>query len=72
MQSRKMSLLESVINILVGYGISVGAQIAIFPLFGLHASISDNLKMGGLFTIVSLARSYCIRRVFNALLLWGK
>lgn len=37
MQSRWMSLLESLTNIVVGYGIAVLTQIAVFPLFGLHA-----------------------------------
>ena len=67
MQSRAMSLLESIANVVVGYGVAVGAQIVVFPLFGLHASVSDNLMIGVVFTGVSLVRSYVLRRVFNAL-----
>ncbi len=62
-----MSLIESVANVMVGYGVAVSAQIVVFPMFGLHASVSDNLMMGGVFTVVSLVRSYLLRRVFNAM-----
>ncbi|WP_424894932.1 DUF7220 family protein [Tepidimonas sp. HKU79] len=33
-QSRWMSLLEAVTNVLVGYGAAVATQWAVFPLFG--------------------------------------
>ena len=52
-------------NVAVGYGIAVATQVAVFPLFGLHASLADNLAIGAVFTVVSLARSYVLRRVFN-------
>jgi hypothetical protein len=67
MQSRTMSIIESVANVAIGYGIAVCAQIAIFPLFGINVPIGDNLAIGGLFTIVSLLRSYFLRRIFNAI-----
>ena len=65
MQSRFMSLLEAVTNIVVGYGLAVLTQIIVFPFFGLHASLSDNLLLGSVFTIVSLARGFALRRIFN-------
>ena len=67
MQSRCMSFVESVSNIVVGYGLAVLTQIIVFPLFGLHASLGENLLIGCLFTAVSLVRSYALRRIFNAL-----
>lgn len=66
-QSRKMSLVESLANVAIGYGVAVGAQILIFPLFGLHVPLHDNLMIGGLFTVVSIVRSYVVRRAFNAM-----
>ncbi len=66
-QSRRMSLVEAVANVALGYGVAVLAQIAVFPLFGLHPSISDNLAIGAVFTVVSLLRSYAVRRMFNAI-----
>ena len=64
-QSRRASLLESATNIAIGYGVAVAAQVAIFPLFGINVPLGDNLLIGGLFTAVSLVRSYALRRLFN-------
>lgn len=64
-QSKKHSLLESVVNVAIGYGIAILSQIAIFPLFGIHIPLRDNLLIGVIFTIVSIVRSYALRRAFN-------
>lgn len=64
-QSRRASILEAVINVLVGYWIAVLAQVAIFPLFGVNLPLGQNMAIGGLFTVVSLVRSYALRRAFN-------
>ena len=65
MQSRWLSFVEAVTNIVVGYGLAVLTQIMVFPLFGLHASLSENLLIGCFFVGVSLIRSFAIRRLFN-------
>ena len=67
MQSRWMSLVESLTNIAVGYGLAVLTQIVVFPLFGLQASLGENLLIGAMFTAVSLVRSFALRRIFNRL-----
>lgn len=64
-QSRKMSLAESLLNVAIGYVIAIAAQIAVFPLFGIHVPLHDNLMIGALFTVVSIVRSYTLRRLFN-------
>jgi len=66
-QSRLMSLVEAIANVAVGYGVAVGTQMLIFPVFGLHTTLAQNLKMGGIFTIVSLARSFVLRRLFETI-----
>lgn len=66
-QSKKHSFIESIVNILIGYGVAVGSQILIFPAFGVHIPISDNLMIGLWFTAISIVRSYTVRRVFNGL-----
>ncbi len=66
-QTRWMSLVEAVTNVLVGYGVAVATQWAVFPLFGLHATLQENLLIGLIFTAVSLVRSYVLRRAFEAL-----
>ena len=66
-QTRLMSLVESVANVIVGYGVAAVTQILIFPIFGLHTTLAQNLKMGAIFTVVSIARSFALRRVFEAI-----
>jgi len=67
MQSRTMSLIEAAANVLVGYSVAVATQAVVFPLFGLHASLDQNLAIGLIFTVMSLVRSYALRRMFNHL-----
>ena len=62
-----MSIVESLTNVAVGYGIAVSVQIAIFPLFGIEIPLRSDLLIGAIFTVVSLCRSYALRRVFNAI-----
>lgn len=64
-QSRKQSVLEAIINVLVGYGIGTLSQMFIFPIFGIELPLRSNLIIAALFTVVSLVRSYLIRRLFN-------
>lgn len=65
-QTRLESLLESAVNIFIGYGVALLSQILIFPHFGIYVSLSTNLWIGAWFTVISLLRSYVIRRWFNA------
>jgi hypothetical protein len=62
-----MSLVESLANVVVGYAIAVTTQAAVFPLFGLQASLTQNVAIGGIFTGVSILRSYLMRRLFERL-----
>jgi small-conductance mechanosensitive channel len=64
-QTKKHSLLESFINIVVGIGISFTAQLVVFPWFGIYASLADNIMITLIFTGISLIRSYILRRIFN-------
>lgn len=58
-------MVEATANILVGYGVAVLTQVLVFPLFGLEASLGENLLIGAIFTLISLARSFALRRLFN-------
>lgn len=65
-QSRMASLVESGVNVLVGFWINLAANMVILPIFfGHHIAFTANLVMGLVFTVVSVARSYGIRRWFN-------
>ncbi|PKP79166.1 MAG: hypothetical protein CVT81_00310 [Alphaproteobacteria bacterium HGW-Alphaproteobacteria-3] len=66
-QTRLMSLVESLANVIVGYGVAVVTQLLIFPIFGLHTTLAQNLTIGAIFTIVSIVRSFALRRVFEAI-----
>jgi len=65
-QTRLSSLIESVMNIVIGYAVGLLSQLVIFPFFDIHVSMRTNLLIGAWFTVVSLIRSYVIRRWFNA------
>jgi uncharacterized membrane protein len=65
MQSRCRSLIEAIINVMVGYLFAVMTQLVVFPWFGLQVSLGDNLAIGAMFVMISLARSYALRRLFE-------
>ncbi|MBO6882659.1 MAG: hypothetical protein JJ869_03635 [Marivita sp.] len=66
-QSRRLSLVEAVTNVAVGYVLAVITQIVVFPWFGIHPSLGENLAIGSIFTGISLLRSYALRRLFERL-----
>ena len=65
MQTKYQSLIESLTNILIGYLTALLSQLLIFPLFNIYVTFQDNLLIGLYFTIISLIRSYLVRRYFN-------
>ncbi len=64
-QTRTGSIIEAVVNTVVGFAINFTANMLIFPLFGLHISPGANALMGCLYTVISIVRSYILRRTFN-------
>ena len=64
-QSRGMSLIEAVTNVAAGYVLAVTTQIVVFPWFGLHPSLGENLALGAVFVGISLLRRYALRRLFE-------
>ena len=66
-QSRIKSLVESLANVIAGYGFAVVTQMLVFPLFGLSTTLAENMAMGAIFTVVSIARSFTLRRLFEAI-----
>ena len=65
-QSRLGSFIEAWINVAIGFAINFCANLLILPLIGFHISMGQNLFIGVLYTIISVARTYVIRRWFNA------
>lgn len=66
-QPRRLSAIEAVTGTGIGYVVAVLAQLAVFPLFGIAASVADNLAIAAVFTAISVARGYLVRRMFNAI-----
>ncbi len=64
-QSRMMSMIEVSISITIGFCIALLAQLFIFHIFSIEVSLKDNLIIVTFFTVISLVRSYCVRRLFN-------
>ena len=65
MQSRRRSVVEAIINVVIGYMVAVFANLTVLPAFGYNVTLFDGAAIGLAFTIISLIRSYVIRRVFN-------
>lgn len=65
MQTKNMSLIETITSVAIGYIISLVAQMIIFPIFDIKVSFEDNLLIGLFFTVVSIIRGYFMRRLFN-------
>jgi hypothetical protein len=58
-------LLEAVVNLSVGYVVAVGANMVVLPLFGFFPSLEQHALIGLIFSVLSLVRSYSLRRAFN-------
>jgi hypothetical protein len=67
MQSRVQSLIEAWANTIIGYLINLGVQLVVYPLYGATFTFGQNIQIGLIFMVVSIARSYGLRRAFNAL-----
>lgn len=64
-QSRKHSAMEAVANVAISMVIGLGTQLAMFPALDIPVSIDQNLTILAVMTVVSLVRSYCLRRLFD-------
>jgi len=62
--SRIKSLTESGFNILVGFSTAFLTNIIVLPMFGMPVNYTNFTLIGIIYTVVSLIRSYVIRRVF--------
>jgi hypothetical protein len=62
-----MSMVEAAANVVIGYGIAVATQVVVFPIFGIHITLADDLRIGFVFAVVSLIRGFVLRRAFEQL-----
>lgn len=68
MQTRLESLIEVLTNTTIGFSINLVANMTILPAMGLPLSLGQGLWIGVFFTLISVARSYIIRRWFDTTL----
>lgn len=65
MQPRLWSLIEVILNTVVGFIVAMLAQALIFPLYGFKSTAAENFQIAAFFTAISIIRSYWMRRLFN-------
>ena len=66
MQTKKQSAIESLTSTTIGIIIGIVLNLTILPIFGYPVSVSDSLWISVIFTVISIIRSYIIRRWFNS------
>jgi hypothetical protein len=69
-QTKLGSWAEAWANIAVGFGINFAANLLVLPHFGFAVTPGKAMGIGVVFTVISLVRSYVLRRWFNGLK-WG-
>jgi len=70
-QSKADSFMESLTNIAVGLLVSQAANFIIIPaVLGVAISQRESFALGAAYTVVSLVRSYALRRAFNGRSVW--
>jgi len=66
-QTKRKSLIESVIQTIIGLGTSILIQIVLYPMMGIPVTFSQNLIITLVFFLVSIVRGYFVRRIFEKL-----
>ena len=59
------NLFETFIDVGSGLILSTLIQLFIFPFFDLHPTILESFHIAVIFTIISMARSWCWRTLFS-------
>lgn len=66
-QTRRMSLIETVVSIAIGFAVSMVLTAIVMPAYGHHVTLGQNLQITAIFTVASVIRGYAVRRLFNRL-----
>ena len=65
MQSPSQSMLETVVNTVLGFLVALILQITVFPILGIDIVLWENIGLATLFTTVNFIRAYLVRRWFE-------
>jgi len=64
-QGKKGSLVESIIQVLSGWGVAIITQLIVYPLMGIEVSIVQNINLSLIFIVVGFIKQYYVRRLFE-------
>lgn len=65
MQTRKQSLIEAAVNVSVGITVAFISNVVILNAYGANLNLSQNVGITLWMTVISMLRSYALRRYFN-------
>ena len=65
MQSRLASFIEALTNVAIGFLISLVGQVVVSHWYNLPLNFAQNIEIVLFFTVLSVLRSYVIRRWYN-------
>lgn len=69
-QDKMDSLMEAVTNTAVGFVISLITWYFVAAAMNIPMTWAENLIITGIFTVVSIARGYVLRRIFDGRTIW--
>ena len=70
-QSRIDSFMEALTNTAIGFIVSLVTWIVVAWAYGIPMTWATNLSITAIFTVVSIARQYVLRRCFNGRSVWA-
>lgn len=65
MQTRIQSIVEAITNTIIGFLLGMAANYYVLPMLGFVATMAQAGGLTLIMTVISFARQYILRRVFN-------
>jgi len=63
-QTKLKSAIETIVQTVIGLGVSILIQIGLYPLMGIPVTLPQNLIITAVFFVASFVRGYVVRRIF--------
>ncbi len=64
-QTRRQSLIEAAVGTFIGFCIALVSQVFLMWFYNLETTLVEDVSITVFFTVVSVIRSYFVRRFFN-------
>ena len=65
-------MIEGATSAIAGCVLGMVTNYIVLPPYGMRVSLIENISLTGIFTAVSFAKSYCVRRGFERFREWRK